>query len=431
VAERSTDVVASRLAVLTFRRFRVAVVGHETATDADDTTSELTIGSAPGNQLVIDDPTVSRHHCAIRVTPRGFQLLDVASTNGTWLGNHMIDSAYLRPGSTFRAGTVSIKFDTLDDEVRQELSADSHYGDVLGESPAMRRIFALVARVAPTDTTLLLEGETGTGKSMIADVIHRQSPRADQPFVVVDCASIPATLIESELFGHERGAFTGAHTARAGAFEAADRGTVFLDEVGELPLDLQGKLLRALEERVIKRIGSTRPLRLDVRVIAATNRDLREEVNRGRFRADLYYRLNVLRLRIPPLRERREDIPVLVQHYYRVCMGDDAAVPEALVSSLAQHAWPGNVRELRSAVERAVLMVEPTETIGDVAAGAIFDDALSFREAKERAVSTWERWYIEELLARHNGNLTQAARAARMDRAHLRELLQRRGVRKP
>ncbi|HEV7554869.1 MAG TPA: sigma 54-interacting transcriptional regulator [Kofleriaceae bacterium] len=432
MAERSTDVVASRLAVLTFRRFRVSVVGHATATDADDTTSELTIGSAPGNQLVIDDPTVSRHHCAIRVTPRGFQLLDLASTNGTWLGNHMIDSAYLKPGSTFRTGTIALKFETLDDEVRQELSADSNYGDVLGESPAMRRIFALVARVAPTDTTLLLEGETGTGKSMIADVIHRQSPRADQPFVVVDCASIPATLIESELFGHERGAFTGAHTARAGAFETAQHGTVFLDEVGELPVDLQGKLLRALEERVVKRIGSAHPLRLDVRVIAATNRDLREEVNRGRFRADLYYRLNVLRLRIPPLRERREDIPVLVQHYYRVFVGDDAAVPpEPLVASLSQHAWPGNVRELRSAVERAVLMVDPTEPTDDVDASARFDDTLSFREAKERAVTTWERWYVQELLARHAGNLTQAARAARMDRAHLRELLQRRGVRKP
>jgi DNA-binding NtrC family response regulator len=428
VSDRSTEVVASRLAVLTFRRFRVSVVGSAAAAEADAGTSELTIGSAPGNQLALDDPTVSRHHCAIRVTPRGFLLQDLGSTNGTWLANHLIESAFLKPGSTFRVGTVALKFECLDDEIRQELSPDDHFGEVLGGSPAMRRIFALIARVAPTDSTLLLEGETGTGKSLFADVIHRQSPRAEQPFVVVDCASIPGTLIESELFGHEKGAFTGAAGAREGAFEAAQHGTVFLDEVGELPLDLQGKLLRALEERVIKRIGSTKPTRLDVRVIAATNRDLREEVNRGRFRADLYYRLNVLRLRIPPLRERREDIPLLVQHYYRIFVRDDAAVaPEPLVASLAEHAWPGNVRELRSAVERAVLMVDPGEP-ERVDAAAEFDDRLSFREAKERAVSTWERWYVQELVGRNDGNLSRAARSARMDRAHLRELMQRHGL---
>ncbi len=433
VTERSTDVVVSRLAVLTFRRFRVSVVGSAAAAEADASTSELTIGSAPGNQLALDDPTVSRHHCAIRVTPRGFQLRDLGSTNGTWLANHLIESAYLKPGSTFRVGTVAVKFETLDDEVRQELSPDDHYGEVLGESPAMRRIFALIARVASTDSTMLLEGETGTGKSMIADVVHRQSPRAEQPFIVVDCASIPPTLIESELFGHEKGSFTGAHAAHVGAFEAAQNGTVFLDEIGELPLDLQGKLLRVLEERVIKRVGSTKPVRLDVRMIAATNRDLREEVNRGRFRADLYYRLNVLRFRIPPLRERREDIPLLIQHYYRVFIGDDAAnAPDALVASLRDHAWPGNVRELRSAVERAVLMVGTVDVeaaAGDGYAG--FDDALSFREAKERAVGTWERWYVQELLSRHAGNITRAARAARMDRAHLRELAQRHGLARP
>ena len=426
MSERLTDEVVTRLAVLTIRRFRVSVVGSSAAAEADG--NDFTIGSAAGNQLMLDDPTVSRHHCAIRVTPRGYQLRDLGSTNGTWLGNHLVESAYLKPDSMFRVGTVQLKFEFLDDEIRQELSPDDHYGDMLGESPAMRRIFALLPRVAASDSTLLLEGETGTGKSLIADVIHRKSPRAEQPFVVVDCASIPSTLIESELFGHDKGAFTGAHTAREGAFEAAQRGTVFLDEIGELPLDLQGKLLRALEERVIKRLGTTKLVRLDVRVIAATNRDLREEVNRGRFRPDLYYRLNVLRVRIPPLRERREDNPLLVHHYYRSFVGDDAArAPDELVASLREHVWPGNVRELRSAVERAVLNVDladPHETSG--APG--FDESLSFREAKERVVSTWERLYVQELLARHAGNLSRAARAARMDRAHLRELVQRRGL---
>jgi DNA-binding NtrC family response regulator len=431
--ERSTDVVVSRLAAFTFRRFRVMVVGSEPVVEATSDSAELTVGTADGNQLVIHDPTVSRHHCSIRATQRGFQLRDLGSTNGTWLGGHLIDSGYLKPGSTFRAGTITIKFDWLDGEIREELSADDRFGDALGTSPAMRHIFAILARVAPSDSTVLLEGETGTGKGLIADLIHRQSSRASGPFVVVDCASIPPTLIESELFGHEKGAFTGAHAARVGAFESANGGTIFLDEIGELPIDLQAKLLRALEERVIKRVGGVRPIRLDVRVLAATNRDLREEVNRGGFRADLYYRLNVMRLRVPPLRERRDDIPLLVQHFFRIFSGDDDAVaPDALVAPLREHAWPGNVRELRSAVERAVLMADPAlwiEPTSDQPPDApVFDEQFSFREAKERSVARWERWYLAELISRNAQNLSRAARAARMDRAHLRELLRKHGV---
>jgi len=426
--ERRTDVVGQRLGAITFHRFRVAAVGGGPAVEATADSAELTIGSSAGNHLVLDDPTVSRAHCTIIATPRGFQLRDLGSTNGTWLAGHMIEVAYLKPGTQFRVGTVTVRFDRLDDLIREELSPNDALGDALGASPAMRHIFALVAKVAPSESTVLLEGETGTGKGLIADLIHRQSGRADGPFVVVDCASIAPTLIESELFGHEKGAFTGAHAARAGAFEQANRGTVFLDEIGELPLDLQAKLLRALEERTVKRIGGTRAIRLDVRVIAATNRDVREEVNRGRFRADLYYRLNVVRLRLPPLRERREDIPLLVQHFYRTFTGDDAAVaPDTLVAQLADHAYPGNVRELRSAVERAVLAVD-ADFDAQVPASTAFDDRLSFRESKERAVAAWEREYLAELLARHDGNLSRAARAARMDRAHLRELLRRHGV---
>ena len=437
--ERSTDVVASRLASLTFRKFRVvALDGERPGASATSDAAELTIGTAEGNQLVLGDPTISRHHCAIRVTPRGFQLRDLGSTNGTWLAGHLIESAYLKPGSTFRVGTTTVRFEHLDDEVREPLSDDDRFGDALGASPAMRRIFAMLGRVAPSDSTVLLDGETGTGKGLLADLIHRQSLRTRGPFIVVDCASIPPTLIESELFGHEKGAFTGAHAARAGAFESANGGTIFLDEVGELPLDLQAKLLRALEERLVKRVGSVRQIRLDVRVLAATNRDLREAVNRGRFRADLYYRLDVMRIRIPPLRERREDIPLLVNHFYRIFTGDDDAVaPDALVAPLREHSWPGNVRELRSAVERAVLMADPALSLDAVETGAppaaerVLDDRLSFRESKERVVSSWERWYVTELLARHGGNLTRAARAARMDRAHLRELLRKCGGKDP
>jgi transcriptional regulator with GAF, ATPase, and Fis domain len=282
----------------------------------------------------------------------------------------------------------------------------------------MRRIFAVLTKIAPSDSTVLLEGETGTGKSLIAEMIHRRSARARRALGIVDCGAISPTLIESELFGHEKGAFTGALTQRIGALEAAQGGTVFLDEIGEVALDLQPKLLRALEERTIKRVGGDKPIQLDVRIVAATNRDLRAEVNQGRFRADLYYRLNVVGLRIPPLRERREDIALLVHHYYRVSVGDDDAVaPAALVATLTHQRWPGNVRELRSAVERAALRldVEPK-------ANAPAPEDLSFREAKDRVISDWERTYITELVARHDGNLSRAARAARMDRAYLREL---------
>ena len=429
--DRATDVATTRLQTLVMRRFRVtAVDGAERQANATSDSSELTIGTADGNQLLLTDPTVSRHHCAIRVTPRGFQLRDLGSTNGTWLAGHLIEVAYLKPGSTFRVGSMSIRFELLDDEVREPLSEEDRFGDALGQSAVMRRIFAALAKIAATDSTVLLEGETGTGKGLLADLLHRQSPRASHPMIVVDCASIPPTLIESELFGHDKGAFTGATAARTGAFEAANGGTIFLDEIGELPLDLQAKMLRALEERVIKRIGSTRPVRLDVRIIAATNRDLREAVNRGRFRADLFYRLDVARLRLPPLRDRREDIPRLVTHYARVFTGDAAALPPpSLVAAFAEHSWPGNVRELRSAVERAVLFADPALVVDEPATAAeavdVLDDRLSFRESKERVVSRWERWYVQALVERHGGNLTRAARAARMDRAHLRELLRR------
>jgi DNA-binding NtrC family response regulator len=248
---------------------------------------------------------------------------------------------------------------------------------------------------------------------------------------VLDCGAIPPTLIESELFGHERGAFTGAAAARVGGFEAARGGTVFLDEIGELPLDMQPKLLRAIEDRVVKRVGGNEPIRLDIRVIAATNRDLRSEINQGRFRSDLYYRLNTFRLRIPPLRERREDIALLVAHFYRQLSPAGEPPPAELLSELARHDWPGNVRELRAAVERAVLLGDPavwralTDDAPASSEDGRFVDGTSFRAAKERAVAAWEREYVRSLIARHDGNLSRAARAVRMDRNHLRELLRR------
>ena len=430
-----TREIRSKLETLAVRRFRLAVTeGEDVGLTRDSTATELAIGTDPANQLVLTDPTVSRHHCVIAASPRGFRLRDLGSTNGTFVNHLQVEAAYLKPGALVRLGQSVVRFEVLDDEVREALSPDEHFGVALGRSVSMRRLFAVLAKIASSDSTVLLEGETGTGKTLIAEAIHQASRRADGPFVAVDCGSLPPTLIESELFGHLRGSFTGAVADRPGAFEAAHGGTLFLDEVGEVPLDLQAKLLRALEEKLVKRIGAPVASRVDLRVIAATNRDLREAVNRGAFRADLFYRLNVARLRVPSLRERKDDIPLLVTHFYRRFMGDDQAVPPAeLVDPLREHAWPGNVRELRSAVERAVLMADPAYWADLEAPGAapsstgafVFDEALSYRIAKERLLAEWERWFTTELLKRHDGNLTRAARAARMDRAHLRELLRR------
>jgi DNA-binding NtrC family response regulator len=338
-----------------------------------------------------------------------------------------VEAAFVRPGARLGVGGTTLVVEVAAEQLIETVPATEQFGRLLGTSTLMRRVFAMLERVAHSESTVLLEGETGTGKTAMALMLHERSERAGGPFVVVDCSSIPPTLIESELFGHEKGAFTGAHAARSGAFEAARGGTVFLDEIGELPLDMQPKLLRALEERVIKRVGSTEATRLDVRLVAATNRDLRQEVNRGAFRADLYYRLNTVRVKVPSLRERPEDIPLLVASFYRQFAGEDAAPTASLLSELMRRPWPGNVRELRSAVERAVLLGECGD--GDeLALEPASDFSRSFRDAKEEAIARFERRYLRDLLAAHNGNLSRAARAVRMDRNHLRDLAKRHNI---
>jgi DNA-binding NtrC family response regulator len=424
----------TRLDAITYRRLRLRVIeGPDRGAVADDVAGELSCGTAPGNHLVLTDPAVSRHHFVLAVTPRGAHLRDVGSTNGIFLDGHRLESAWLEPGATLQVGKTKLRYEDGEAEAEAPLSISDRFGRAFGRAVSMRRVFALLPRIAASEATVLIEGETGTGKTLLAEAIHQASPRKAGPFIVIDCGAIPPSLIESELFGHEKGAFTGATGARTGAIEAADGGTVFFDEIGELPQDLQPRLLRAIEDRTIKRVGGQERIRVDVRVIAATNQDLRLAVNRGSFRSDLYYRLHVVSLRLPPLRERREDIPLLVEKFYETFAGR-AGAPKALVDELAAHDWPGNVRELRAAVERAVLLGDPAlwrslleETQGSAPpppAGEpeAFDDALSFRAAKERAMVRWERGYLAELLLRHGNNLSRAARAARMDRTHLREL---------
>jgi len=424
--------MTTRLDAFMYRRLRLRVIeGPDRGAVAEDVAGEISCGTAPGNTLVLTDPAVSRHHFVLSVTTRGAHLKDTGSTNGVFLGAARLESGWIQPGATIQAGTTTLRYEDGEADVEAPLSVSDRFGRAFGRAIAMRRVFALLPRISASEATVLIEGETGTGKTLVAEAIHHASPRASGPFVIVDCGAIPPSLIESELFGHEKGAFTGATGARVGAIEAASGGTVFFDEIGELPQDLQPRLLRAIEDRTIKRVGGQDRIRVDVRVVAATNQDLRSAVNRGSFRSDLYYRLHVVSLRMPPLRERREDIPLLVEKFYEQFAGRPGA-PKTLVDELAGHDWPGNVRELRAAVERAVLLGDPAlwrslveETTGSAPAPGepeAFDDALSFRAAKDRAMVRWERGYLAELLRRHGNNLSRAARAARMDRTHLREL---------
>ncbi|HEX4450832.1 MAG TPA: sigma 54-interacting transcriptional regulator [Kofleriaceae bacterium] len=425
-----TSLLPGKVREFRFHRFVLRVIeGPDKGREhVSSSASELSVGTAESNTLVLTDPTVSRHHFVLQVGPDGVLLRDLDSTNGTQVSGLRVGSAYLKSGVTIGVGITKLRYDELAEQLQEPISEDDHFGRALGRSLAMRRLFSLLPRIAATDTTVLIEGETGTGKGVLAEAIHTTSARAEGPFVVVDCGSIPPSLIESELFGHEKGAFTGATSARVGAFEAAAGGTVFLDELGELPLEMQPKLLRALEERTVRRVGSVSSLDLDVRVIAATNRNLRQAVNRGTFRADLYFRLNIVRIEIPPLRERRDDIPLLVESFYQLFTGTTDAAPAELVQRLTSQDWPGNVRELRNSVERAILMQDTElwqEVTSDASVNASyqFDEALTFRAAKERVISQWEHWFVAELIGRHGGNTSRAARAVKMDRTHLRELM--------
>jgi transcriptional regulator with GAF, ATPase, and Fis domain len=312
---------------------------------------------------------------------------------------------------------------------------------MVGKSPAMREIFGLVERIAPTDATVLIEGETGTGKDMVARTLHQLSPRAAAPFIVVDCGAVAGTLIESELFGHEKGAFTGAVAARQGAFELASGGTVFLDELGELSLDLQPKLLRVLEQRELRRVGGSKTIKVDLRVIAATRKDLRSEVEKGKFREDLYFRLNVVPITAPALRERREDIPVLIDTMLsKLAPNSGIVLSEATRMALMAHDWPGNVRELRNVIERALALgADPGMLVaplgGDTAPkspqprnSTEFEPGVSFRETKEKWNELFERRYLTWLIKRAEGNISKAARDADMDRKYLHKLLRKYGI---
>jgi DNA-binding NtrC family response regulator len=419
----------------------------------------ITIGAMEDNDLVVNDETVSRYHCKIVQEDNGYLLQDLQSTNGTFINRVRVREGYLRPGCTIGLGNAEVKFHAADEKVEIVPSKKERLGKMVGRHVKMRELYTIIEKIAPTATTVVIEGETGSGKEVVAQTIHDLSSRATGPIAVFDCGAVPDNLIESELFGHEKGSFTGAVMTRQGLFETANGGTLFLDELGELPLDLQPKLLRALEQREIRRVGSNKPIKVDVRIVAATNRNLEEEVRAGRFRQDLFYRLSVVRVFIPPLRERIEDIPLLVKHLLQHSNFNQKpdgslrvnGVSRSAMDLLTTYRWPGNVRELVNTVERAVSFAEgelieprdlPETTRGEEngarrtaagagaggGAGGGVDSDSTFKDAKDRWVSSFERDYVLNLLKKNKWNISHAAREADIDRKYFRKLMKKYGI---
>jgi DNA-binding NtrC family response regulator len=399
----------------------------------------LRIGKAPDNDVVLDHPTVSRNHLTVRRQGDTFLVQDQGSTNGTFIDGAQIKEGFLRAGALLEVGDVQLRFQPMLKSLEVSPANDDRLGDLVGKSVPMRQIFALIQRIAPTDSTLLLIGETGCGKGAASRTIHKLSPRATGPFVIFDCASVSENLIESELFGHEKGAFTGAVAQRVGCLERADGGTLFLDEIDDLPLDLQPKLLRALEDREFRRLGQSGSAhKFDTRVIAASKKDLWAETQAGRFREDLYFRLSVFTLTLPTLRDRKEDIPLLVD----AMSGGNlwGRLSDKQRDQFNSHTWPGNVRELRNAVERLKHVADIPELASenflreysgpDKQEGETLpvNYAGPFKDVKDDLIRAFEREYLTRLLSKTRGNIAKAARDAGLDRKHLYSLLHKYGL---
>ncbi len=461
--------IGGRASSLEIRRCRLSVLaGPDAGKTVDLGSSWFRVGARKGCDLVLSDQRVSGHHLEIRLDNDGFRLRDLESTNGTFVAGHRVREVYLNPGTVIYVGDSRLRFEPLDQSVSVKLSEDDRFGRMVGRSVAMRALFAKLERLAPTDASLLVTGETGTGKELVAEAVHERSKRKNGPFVVFDCGSVAENLIAGELFGHERGAFTGAVASRPGVFEQADGGTVFLDEIGELPIDLQPKLLGVLERRTVRRIGGQKEIPVDIRVVSATNRNLAKEMNLGRFREDLYYRISVVRVHLAPLRDRLDDIDLLVANFLaQLPGGQSVKLHDKTMHNLRNHDYPGNVRELRNLLERAVIMAgelatnltggpsrprvasenpaspaDPSASPSPESAPAPhpepslavpnmrvpIDVSVPFKLAKSRMVEEFERRFLERLLDEHGGNVSKAARVTGLDRMTVHKMLARRGI---
>lgn len=434
----------------------------------------IRLGADPLCDLVMTDPTVSRMHAEIRRKGDHFELIDLDSTNGTFFDGERIRSVELAPGDGFQVGRSLVTFSVTTEQIAVPVTDRTRYGSIIGQSQALREIFSILDRVAPSDLSVVIEGETGSGKELIAAAIHEHSSRASKPFVVFDCSAFPPTLLESELFGHEKGAFSGASQRHRGVFERADGGTIFFDELGEMDIEFQAKFLRVLETGDVRRVGGESSFTVDVRVVAATNRDLEDLVKERKFRQDLYYRLAKVRFNLPPLRDRPEDIPLLADHFLNILAGEENARPlitEDALRTLQAYAWPGNIRQLRNVIEKAVAMcrggaitaeylrkelnfagfpsqqprtesvalaAEPQQPLGLSANGRLVTvgteiedsegEPIAFRDAKDTLVDKFERIYLENLLERNKQNVSATARDAQIDRRHLYRLLKKHGL---
>ena len=437
----ATTVFSSQM--LEFRGGRLIAEGRDDAKEIVIGPEPSIVGRDPACQLVIDESGISAMHAELVATARGVRLRDLGSKNGTWVGDLRISEAYLTATTTFFVGRTEIRFQASKAE-KIDLPEIEKFGPLYGTSTPMRDLFRRLQKGAPTDLTILIQGETGTGKELVAQAVHTASKRKGGPFVVVDCGSIAPTLAEATLFGHERGAFTGATSSRESPFVEANGGTIFLDELGELPLDVQPKLLRALAERRIKPVGSNTYRDFDARVIAATRRDLEANVNAGTFRSDLYFRLAQLRAFVPPLRQRLEDVPGLIRHILEQhgARGAWRRVSRPTLDRLLRYDWPGNVRELRNAVAVSLALAEDGESLDIAAAvglkaskpkGKVVEASAirAYHDAKRDALNQFERAYFTQLVEATNGNVAEISRRTGLQRTHVRKYLRLHGLREP
>ena len=416
----------------------VVIEGPDAGRAAPLGAEELVVGSAPECRLALTDDAVSRAHLGIRVEDHHFRVRDLGSKNGTVYEGSLVTSVRVPPGATLKIGRTFLRIQPEPQALELAPSQARRFGELVAESLAMREVFAVLELAAASEVTVLLQGETGTGKELAARALHDGGARRRRPFVALDCSALPETLLESELFGHVKGAFTGAAQARVGAFVRADGGTLFLDELGTTSAQLQARLLRVLEERKVKPVGSDAERAVDVRVVAASREDLGKQAEAGAFRSDLYYRLSVLKVDLPPLRARREDLVPIVAELLRRRGFAEGAIDGPNLDRLFTHDWPGNVRELRNVVDRAIALSPGARTFAELRIGlggaSAKDEGLAvrtdlpFSEAKDQVLRAFELRYLRDVFERCGGNLSAAARESGVDRKHLRTLLRKHGL---